>query len=213
MRSSSLSQIGLVVLSLTMSAAPATALKPKAGRLVNPLFFKAPDCAARPEFMSEARTELVGGIEALPKSVLVAREAEMWVEGRAENGSAVRVHAYQSFLQKKSRGQARIVCGSTPVNFADRFSLVAPTLIDVSADRHVGNSLWQFQVIAAEQGLSVWNKKSPSLAKSDRLDSLLKEMKTPYRVYQLGRNEYELLIQKESGGVTQTLSLRYDVSR
>ncbi|MGM3015963.1 hypothetical protein, partial [Bacillus cereus group sp. BC329] len=84
--------------------------------------------------------------------------------------------------QKKSRGQARIVCGNTPANFADRFSLVAPTLIDGSAERQVGNSLWQFQgIAAAEQGLSVWNKKSPSLAKSDSLDSLLKEMKTPYR--------------------------------
>lgn len=213
MVSSSLSRFGLAFVALTLSASPATAIKPRAGRLVNPLFFKAPDCANRPEFLSETRTELTGGLKALPKTVLVAREAEMWVEGRAENGSPVRVHAYQSFVQKKSRAQARILCGNTPEHFADRFSLVAPTLIDVSADRRVGNSLWQFQVIAAEQGLSVWNKKSPSLAKSEKLDALMKEMKTPYRVYQIGRNEYELVLQKDVGGVMQTLSLRYEVAR
>lgn len=213
MSSMSLSRIGMTVLAVSLVSAPATALKPKAGRLVNPLFFKAPDCSSRPEFLVETRPEVPGGLSALPKAVLVARDAEMWIEGRAEDGAALRVHAYQSFVQKKSRSHGKVLCGSMPENFADRFSLVAPTLIDVSEDKRVGNSLWQFQVIADHKGFSVWNKKSPSLSKAESLAELLSGMKAQYRLYQISHNEYELLLQKDVGGVTQTLSLRYEVAR
>lgn len=211
MRSLSLSRFGITVLALTLSV-PATALKPKAGRLINPLFFRAPECETRPEFITEMRTEIPGGLKALPKTVLVARDAEMWVEG-SDAGKAVRVHAYQSFVQQKSRANAKVLCGSTPADFSNRYSLVAPTLIDSSADRRVGNSMWQFQVIADHKGYSVWNKKSPSLSNADHLESLMQDMKTTYRVYQVSHNEYELLLQKEDAGVVQTLSIRYEALR
>lgn len=213
MRALSLSQFGLTVTAIALMASPATALKPaKAGRLVNPLFFSAPECGERPEFLTENRTPVSGGFAALPKTVLVARDAEMWVEGAAE-GTPVRMHTYQSFVKPKTRSLGRVLCGSTPSNFSDRFSLVAPTLIDASAKRDVGNSMWQFQVIADNKGYSVWNKKSPSLSKASALDEILRDQKSEYRLYQLNHNEYELVIQKDIAGVTQTLSVRYEALR
>lgn len=212
MRARSKSQFGMVILSLTMVSLPATALKPSVGRMVNPLFKQAPECAERPEFVSETRTEIVGGFEALPKAVLVARDAEMWVEGR-EEGRAVKMHAYQSFMQAKTRSQGKVLCGSTPEDFADRFSLMAPTLIDASVGQKVGNSMWQFQMIADRKAYSVWNKKSLGLSKADKLDVIFKNQQTPYRLYQVGHNEFELVVQKEVGRVTQTLSVRFEAMR
>lgn len=213
MRSKSLSQVGIAFVALSLTAVPATALKQKPGRLLNPLFFQAPECSARPDFMAEARTEIPGGLQALPKAVLVARDAEMWVEGQSSAGKDVRVHTYQSFVQEKTRATAKVLCGSTPMDFSNRYSLVAPTLIDVSRDQRVGNSMWQFQVIAEHKGFSAWNKKSPSLSQNEKLEGLMRQMKTNYRVYQLSHNEYELLLQKEEGGVVQTLSIRYEALR
>lgn len=214
MRALSLSHFGLTVTAVALMATPATALKTSktAGRLVNPLFFSAPECGERPEFLNENRTPVAGGFGALPKAVLVARDAEMWVEGSSD-GSPVKMHAFQSFVKPKTRALGRVLCGSTPMNFSDRFSLVAPTLIDVSAGRHVGNSVWQFQVIADNKGYSVWNKQSPSFSKASQLENLLRDQKSEYRLYQLNHNEYELLIQKDVAGVTQTLSVRYEALR
>jgi hypothetical protein len=202
----------MLVMSLTLVSQPATALKPSVGRMVNPRFHQAPECSERPEFISETRTEIVGGFAALPKAVLVARDAEMWVEGR-EDAKHLKVHAYQSFLQAKSRKQGKVLCGTLPEDFADRFSLMAPTLIDASLGQKVGNSMWQFQVIADRKAFSVWNKKSIATGKSEKLDQLFKDQQTPYRLYQIGHNEFELVVKKDVGLVSQTLSVRFEAMR
>ncbi|MBX2988416.1 MAG: hypothetical protein KF802_11025 [Bdellovibrionaceae bacterium] len=198
---------------LTLSAMPATAAKDNGkGRLLNPVKASgAPSCTARPDFLKETRTEISGGFAGLPKGqVLVARDAEMWVEN-TEGDRPVRLHSYQSFVRSR---QSKILCGDVPEKFADRFSLIAPTLIDADSKQKIGHSLWQFQVIADREGLSAWNKKSPVMSKTGALDAFfLKDMKLAYRLYHIGDNEFELLVQKEADGMLQTLSVRYETVR
>lgn len=207
-----LSQIG--ILCLTLVSPPVFALKSKPGRLIAPAFAEARECTNRPEFLTETRTEVPGGLEALPKTVLVARDAEMWIEGKLESeGKAIRAHSYQSFVRAKTRHLGRILCGSSSEEFADRFSLHAPTLIDISEDKKVGNSFWQFQIIGDGKNFSAWNKKSGLFSAESNLEKSLKDLKAQYRLYQIGHNEFELLVQKETGGVLQTLSIRYEALR
>jgi hypothetical protein len=91
--------------------------------------------------------------------------------------------------------------------------MMAPTLIDASAEHKVGNSMWQFQVIADSKGYSVWNKQSPSFSRAATLDKSFKEEHANYRLFQISRNEYELQVQKSTGGVVETLSVRYEALR
>lgn len=204
-----LSRIGMAAFVTATLATMANASKPVVGRLMSPKSSETVACSSRPSFVVDSRSEIAGGFEALPKSVLVARDAEIWVEGQ-ENGPSIRVHAYQSFLKPKKGSEGKVLCGQTPDGFRERFAITAPTLVDFSEDRKIGHSFWQFQIVADDQKFSVWNHKSPMSTKSGLISDLLKKDKTPYRLYQVGHNEYEMIIQKETAGVLQTLSIRYE---
>ncbi len=200
------------LLSVLVLALNGQASAPLAGRLLNPKNSATNHCADRPGFMSEVRPEIAGGLESLPKVVLVARDAEVWVEGQAGQ-SGVRVHAYQSFLRPQKKNSGKVLCAQSPEGFRDRFSMLAPTLIDLSAGKKVGHSFWQFQVVAENQKFSAWNHKSSVIEKDGDLISILKRNKIPYRFFQVGHNEYELLMQQEASGLLQTLSVRYEALR
>ena len=205
-RISALTLTLLTLLSAHVVAAP----EPRAGRLVKPLAFSAPDCTDRPAFLSETRQEVAGGLAGLPKNVLVAREAQMWVEGKTTEGEDLKIHSFQSFVRPKTRAIGRVLCAHGSPTTMGRYSLVAPTVIDSSLDRRTGHSMWQFQVIAEGQAFSVWNKKSQALSMGPTVEMTLKNLKTPYKLYQLSAKEYELILQKDVGGLSQTLSVRYE---
>lgn len=208
-----LSRIGMAALMIAATSA-STASTPVVGQLLSPrLKTVSSECKNRPEFMTVGRTELPGGLEALPKAVLVARDAEVWVEG-VDKTTEVRVHAYQSFLKPKHREQGKVLCGQSPENFRDRFAITAPTLLDLTPEKKIGDSFWQFQVVAQGEGFSMWNQRTSQPLLSDVTAALaLKQSRTPYKVYQVGHNEYEVLFQRESSGVIQTLSIRYEALR
>lgn len=211
-----LSWIGTLSLALlSVSSVSEAVKKPKPGRLSKPLLFEAPQCGEqRPDFLSAgSRQEIVGGSKGLPKTVLVAREAQVWVEGKTGTGAPVRLYAVQNFLHPETREFGRVICGQTPVDFQQRYSLVAPTLIDASPERKVGNSLWQFQVIANSGQYSVWNRRSPTLTRSTNLEDLLRDQSSTAKIFQTGPREYEIVVQRDVAGVTQTLSVRYEAIR
>ncbi|MBX3040082.1 MAG: hypothetical protein KF789_05160 [Bdellovibrionaceae bacterium] len=207
-----LSRIGTAALVTATLATAANASKPSVGRLMSPKSSDAVACTTRPDFLSDTKSEIAGGFEALPKTVLVARDAEIWVEGQ-DNNRPVQIHAYQSFLRPKKNAEGRVLCGQTPERFRERFSIVAPTLVDSSKDHKIGHSFWQFQIVADDQKFSVWNHKSPMSTQSGSMSELLKKDKTPYRLFQVGHNEYEMIIQKEASGLLHTLSIRYEALR
>ncbi len=194
-----------------ISAATAYALtqEPMTGKMVLPKFQQSTVCSERPEFLTEARTEIVGTIDKLPQmGVLVARDAEYYVEGQTETGSPIRVHGYQSFLKTKS--DTKILCGENSKGVRERYSVFAPTLIDTTIAHKTGNSVWQFQIMANEDKFSAWNIKSPVANDKEKLGKVMGKMGSKYKIYQTGHNEYELMVIQENKGVIEYLSVRYD---
>jgi hypothetical protein len=187
----------------------AHALKePLKGKLVLPNYQTVSACGERPDFLSESRTELVGSIDKLPQmGLLVAREAEYYIDGKTEGGLPVRVHGYQSFV---AHSKNQILCGAGAKGVQERFSLIAPTLIDTTVAQKTGSSLWQFQILAKEDQFSAWNIKSPLGAGPAAMAKALSKPGTQYHMYQVGYNEYEMMVIRESKGVKQYLSVRYD---
>jgi hypothetical protein len=177
-----------------------------AGKLLRPAFSAAKECSSRPEFLAEMRTEFSGSFAHLPQTLLVARDAEFYVEG-TRGADAVQLHGYQSFLKKNSKAQ--VLCGKASPS-GERFSLVAPTLIDTNKKPRVGQSLWQFQMMTDAGKFSFWNLKSSSFGSQQNVEALLKESGATYKMYQRSHDEFELLVTKKEGTITQYLSIRYD---
>lgn len=193
---------GLLLLFVISAASSnvAHALKePQVGKLLRPEYQKVTACADRPEFVSEVRLEPVGSLDKLPSmGVLVAREAEYYIEGQTERGAPVKVHGYQSFVADSKN---KILCGTGSHNMQERFSVMAPTLIDTTQAQKIGNSVWQFQILAKGDQFSAFNMKS--------LGNLAK-VGSQYQIYQVSPNEYEMMVVQEKQGVRQYLSIRYD---
>lgn len=194
----------LVLLSTTSFAVK----RDPAGRLLMPELRSASVCQDRPEFLTELRSDLLGSISQIPETVLVARDAEVYVDGTA-NGEAFKIHAYQSFL-KPEDSSAEILCATTPADFKERFSIYAPTLIDTKKVPKVGHSLWQFQLLADSGKFAFWNFKSTSLKPNQNLEDFLKTSGATYKIYQKTHTEFELMLVKKTGDVTEYLSITYD---
>lgn len=172
-------------------------------------FNEAPVCEGRPHFITEVRPEIIGGFEKLPQLVLVANEADYYVESKNQ-GNPVKIHSYQSFTTTKPKEKSKIVCGSSKSIDAFRSSLFAPTLIDTTKTKKIGQSLWQFQMLADKEGFSVWNTRSLAFSENENLEKALLKFGGNYRIYQLSGDQYEVVVSKDTEGVTQYLSIKYD---
>ncbi|MGE5087063.1 MAG: hypothetical protein ACM3MG_12230 [Bacillota bacterium] len=193
------------ILLLALLSTSAFAHNKSSGRLMQPEFSSAPHCQGRPEFLTEMRNEFPGNLSHLPETVLVAREAEFYVDG----GNDLKLYGYQSFL-KKGPGSSQVLCGSQSSEGRERFSLLAPTLIDTHKKSKVGQSLWQFQMVTDGGKYSFWNMKSPSLGPMEALEQWAKSAGASYKIYQKSHSEYELLMVKNEKGIAQYLSITYD---
>lgn len=172
-------------------------------------FNMAPTCDGRPEFITEVRPEIIGGFEKLPQLVLVAHEAEYYVESK-NSDSNLKIHSYQSFATGSSLEKSKIICGNTKQSESLRYALFAPTLIDTTKAQKVGQSLWQFQVLSDKEGFSVWNQRSLAFNDGENLEKALLKFGGNYRIYQLSHNQYEVVVSKDTEGATQYLSIKYD---
>lgn len=172
-------------------------------------FAVAPTCEGRPEFITEVRPEIIGGFEKLPQLVLVANEAEYYVESKNSDAN-LKIHSYQSFATASHSEKSKIVCGNTKSSENIRYSLIAPTLIDTTKTKKIGQSLWQFQVLSDKEGFSVWNQRSLAFNDNENLEKALMKFGGNYRIYQLSHDQYEVVVSKDTDGATQYLSIKYD---
>lgn len=172
-------------------------------------FTLAPNCEGRPEFITEVRPEIIGGFAKLPQLVLVANEAEYYVESK-NSEAQLRIHSYQSFLNTNLKEKSKIICGNKKSSENFRYSLFAPTLIDTTKTQKVGQSLWQFQVLSDKEGFSVWNQRSLAFNQGENLEKALMKFGGNYRIYQLSHDHYEVVVSKDTEGATQCLSIKYD---
>ncbi len=156
------------------------------------------------------KIELKGGLAALPKGVLVAREAHFSVESRSVEGSLVRVQSVQSFLNSKLNSKPKVVCGTSELPLKTRFSMMGPTLIHTGEATSEQNIFWQFQVLADSTLLSPWNIKSLALSSSGDFGKTLASLGYETKIYQLASRQYEIIYSQKQPDKFQALSIVYD---
>lgn len=196
----------------THAFTPAASRMPASNRLFKPQSVLTQKCQQRPDFLMVARGK---EIKTLPSGiVLIAKDAEYYVESQNLNeASNLQIHSYQSFTEKTSSPE--VLCAQSPFVEPKRFELNAPTLIDLTHKKKVGNSLWSFQVQSSQGQASAWNRKSPMAIHNtkDLFEQLKTTSKAEARLYQLGANEYELIITQKENNTLKSISIRYDALR
>ncbi|MGZ3745629.1 MAG: hypothetical protein ACXWRE_01035 [Pseudobdellovibrionaceae bacterium] len=175
-------------------------------------FLAAPNCEGRPDFITEVRSEIIDGFMKLPSVALVAKEAEYYIESKNTENS-LKIHSFQSFLNPKAKNESKIICGQVKGAEAFRFSLFAPTLIDMTRSQRIGQSFWQFQLLTDKEGFSIWNKRSLAFIEGENIEKALMKFGGIYRIYKLSHDQYEVVVSKDTGNIAQYLSVKYDVIR
>ncbi|MGE0631071.1 MAG: hypothetical protein AB7O96_01595 [Pseudobdellovibrionaceae bacterium] len=180
-----------------------------------PRFQVVPSCNNRPEFLNESRVEIYEGLKGVPPGLLVARLAQFYVESNASDGSPIRIHSEQRYVDADSKSpQSRVVCGFANAGIHKSFATYGLTLLDLGSAKKVKPTVWQFQMSANDGKFGVWNHKSEILIankKSPR--DILQSLGGEARIYKLGKSRYEILVIKETEGFKQYFSIVYDLMR
>lgn len=161
-------------------------------------------CRQSPEFLNSTKTAI--NPKALPALVFVGTSADYYVENKA---SKMKLWGQQSF----KTGKSAIVCADAGTTARESFSIYAPTLIDLTGTNSTGDSYWQFHVTADLKYFGIWNKKSRLFPKTKDLESGLSKTGAHFQFYHISRDQYELVLIKESVRTLEVLSIRFDAIR
>ncbi len=171
---------------------------------------KISECNNRPDFLNSIRGSAMRNLEALPQMVFVGRRADHYVEDKTQN---LKIWSQQSF----TRAESKVLCASAALSKSEKlskgFSIYAPTLIDLSGDKKIGDSYWQFHLVAEAEKIGVWNQKSRVFSKIKDLEEGLQKTGAKYQFFQLSHDEYELILLKETSTSIEALSIRFDAVR
>jgi hypothetical protein len=153
-----------------------------------------------PNVMTEIKS-----LDQLPKKIFVAQSADFLI---SEKVSGLKLWGRQSFVS----GEEKVVCATLRKSSETGFSMYAPTLIDLSGAHTVGNSFWQFHMIATEQRAGLWNQRSRFSARSG--DFLARLQEAGVRVYGeiISSSQYQLHFVRENDGASEHLRIRYDLT-
>lgn len=161
---------------------------------------KVSDCQSRPEFL-EAKS--LSTLKALPSMVFVGKSAQYYVEDKSDH---FRMWGEQSFI----KGSSRIVCASASGEKSRDFSIYAPTLMDLTGDKSVGDSYWQFHMVANSKQFGIWNQKSRLFSKTNDLEAGLGKIEGQVQFLQISHDEYEMIITRENATTLEVLSVHFD---
>jgi hypothetical protein len=158
-------------------------------------------CSEKPDFLSQQRVSL--SLKNLPRVVLVGTSAEYYVETKS---TGLKLWGRQSFKS----GKSEIVCGQMGQSQNSSFSLYGPTLLDLSGEKNVGDSYWQFHMIANTKNFGIWNKKTWLFPKTKDLEKGIEKTGAQMQVYQISHDEFEMVLTRDSDQAVETLSIRFD---
>jgi hypothetical protein len=162
---------------------------------------KVPECEKKSDLVSEGRP--LPSLKALPPLVYVGKSAKYSVEMKSQDG---RLQGEQSFV----KGESRIACASGQFQKPTSFSMYAPTLIDLTGAKNIGDSYWQFHMTADQKHFGIWNQKSRLFSNSKDLDEGLSKVAPQIQVFQLSHDEYEVIFTRETEQSIEVLSVRFD---
>lgn len=148
---------------------------------------KVPSCESS-EFKHFSIEGMPISFKDLPKSILLARNASMYYEDL--KSGELKFKAYQSFTTPESK----IECASPNPKIESTISFNAPVLLDLSEGKTVGNSIWQFNLIAKGQKVGLWNQASQLLSKSFKLEDWLTNNSDQISFYQVSHDQFEMVI-------------------
>jgi hypothetical protein len=165
---------------------------------------KVSECEKAPEFLNLQKTaSLLKGLEALPNMIFVGRIADHYVQTKSGNLKMWSQHSFKL-------GKSSILCASARGSMDFISSIYAPTLLDQSRDRSVGNSFWQFQLVSENQKFGVWNRKSRLLNSGESIEKALLKLGIQVQVFQVTHEEFDLVFTKETETAIEVLAIRYD---
>lgn len=168
---------------------------------------KVPECQKRPEFLSRAKNSAIKNMESLPRLVFVAREADFYVENKNQ---AFKIWGQQSFTRIESKILCANVSAVEPQNQSLRFAFYAPTLMDLTGDQKVGDSFWQFHLNVDGSRLGIWNQKTRMFSKVRELEAQMSKMGVQVQIFQISRDEFELVLKRENKSSLEALSIRFE---
>ena len=158
-------------------------------------------CLCSPDFLSRQQTSTP--IKNLPSQILIAQSANYFVESKSKD---FQLWSEQSFVT----GISRFVCGQSLDQRAKNFSLYGPTLLDLSKERKLSNSFWQFRMIANAKQYGIWNQKSRIFAKSKPFESALTLGGQNFAIFPLTDGRFEMQITRETESYFETLMIVFE---
>ena len=155
----------------------------------------------------DKRVELTKSWESLPAKVLIAMRAHMIVEGEG-----YRTETVQDFLNPNAKvGECLSRAEkSSELKSKQRFSVLAPTIIDLTIDKKTGSSVWNFQLFLEKDKVSSWNSVSKASNQNFDLAKLFKDQGFQEKYYRLRGNQYEIVAFKEMNGKLVTISIIFE---
>lgn len=168
---------------------------------------KVEECQGRPDFMGSQKASSSIRLDALPHLLFVARKVDYYVENKDQS---VKIWGRQSV----TRIESKILCANVatvPMQYGSlRFSLYAPTLMDLTKDQKIGDSFWQFHLSTEGSQLGIWNQKSRMFSKVKNFESQMSKMGVQVQIFQISHDEFELILKREAKSFLETLSIRFE---
>lgn len=168
---------------------------------------KIPSCESNVHERSAASSfgTIVKNIDSLPKMIYLAKSAKMYVENKKQG---IRLIANQSFVKAESK----ISC-STPGISDNSFSIYAPTLIDLTDEKKVGNSFWQFHVSISTDKIGIWNQKTRLFRSSQDISKVLEKEGLQLLIEQLSHDEFQMTFSRDLKEDSIRLVIRFDATK
>lgn len=169
---------------------------------------KVPTCEAMSDQFSRSTSigSSVKNLEALPKLVLLAKDAKIFIENKKHSFQLI---AFQSFLN----AQSKILCSTLPNEMEKNFSIYAPTLIDLSSQRKIGNSFWQFHISVEKSQLGMWNKKTRMFNSVKDIEKILQQNGLQLSIQQISHDDFEMTFARETAEESVRLVIRFDATK
>ncbi len=162
-------------------------------------------CESRPEALARNANPILWS--QLPAMIYVAQSADYYLENKNE---VLGLWSHQSFLD----GSSRFICGKIDDKQVVRASMYAPTFLDLTGEKKIVSSYWQFQMIANSRLFGIWNQKSRIFAKSKEFPMNISRMGLQIQFFQISNSLFEMQLRRENDSQNETLIVRFEaVSR
>ncbi len=137
---------------------------------------------------------VITSFSSLGHVLLVAREARVFMDV-----DGLRIATKQNFMSKKSE----LSCLSRPQHkisevLPSSFSIIVPTLLDLTENKSVGHIAWQFNIFTDSKRVGIWHQVSRLHSRLLKISDLEMRSDRQVSLSQINNNQYELLLKEKN---------------